>query len=474
MKIERIRRGGMVAVALTAALTTGCLMEGELPSDPGAKPAEPDIASVTSALSDPFSTPANSDVAIAYAGDRVMVAWIGNTAAGRNIVGQVFSLVTGVTIPAGSHVYTNDAHAKSSLSAAWDGTRFLITYEDEFSPTDHDILGVFTDAQGLSPSPIVINFSGLNDVTPSVIMVPGPPNNSGGLSLPNPPRFLVSYARTNTSPGNTYIGTYIDQFNNKSADIIFVAPAENQVVRSPRAVFGKVPLGVRFGDVRRLFLTWSNMSVQGGIKFKFADPDTLALFAQVGVGDSLDVMELGVPAYNANTRSFAVAWREQHQNAIFNQIKILVFPSGCTSIDCAIFPQLAPTDFTGATSESKRFRLAPFNSGFQLLYGCSTTNSLNTKAVCSLVMDGNGTPNSSVGRFDMASAPCVASDVATLPNMIDLVPSTSANETYGAWVSTCKTDRTITAARLQLQPNGTFSRRWGVNDTCVSTSFCQP
>jgi hypothetical protein len=255
-----------VACALAAQLVSGCGARKDI--DPSGTRA-PDQALVDS-----------SDVAVAVGGDRRLVAWIGTTPQGmRQVVGQVFPVAS--NLPLGTpRIYAQGTNIKYHLSAASSGSRFIITYEDQFSAQDHDVWAIVTDDDGAPISRSSVNFDGAYDEAPSVIWVPG----ASGCG-----RWLVSYARA-TSSGWVLMTSWVDTAGGVSSPVT-ITTMDSGPVRDPRATFGdaRKPLPGLPSD-RRILFSWlrSNSPPGLGVGFVFANADTLALSSQHAVGGDVD------------------------------------------------------------------------------------------------------------------------------------------------------------------------------------------
>lgn len=444
-----------LSMALTVALVGGCLADGTDLTQ-GEK-APPDTVAVTSALNDAFPTPFGSDVAVAYGGDRVLYVWHVQSPLGKQIVGQVFPLVSGLNLPTASTVYTSTSNVKSSLGAAFNGTSFIITFENAFSSTDHDILAIRTDNRGQNPVPLTINFDGAFDSYPSVTFVPAS-SGSGG-------KFLVSYART-SSPGGTYLANWVDSSWTVSPAQMLVSPTEGQGVGYPRATFGLVPVGGT--NVRRLLLSWSRWANFASIGFKFADADTLALYAQASVGESSEQPHMAPTAYNPNSKTFALTWREVSSTGV-PSLRLLTFPSGCQSISCVNPLQTATQSIHTVTALSLRQTIVPLNNGFSLLAGCSATGGGTpiTRQLCETITTATGAPLG-VAHFCQETI-CTVGQVSFLPGTFGAVSTANASETYFAWGSNCNSSRMIMRGNQTVDASGVKSSgHTGVSDTCVS------
>lgn len=318
--MKRIRTPMLLAALATAFSTTACDpgADGELV---GEKVLEPSV--VSSALNDPFTTPMQPPLATAGGPDRFLNAWLVNTGTATLVVGQVFDTVRQPLGP--SQIWANNAHPKMGVRAGYDPLtkRFLVIWEDAYSDTDHDVLGVIVDNVGTLISSPVIDFSSSFEQQPSVTWVAG-----------NIKKWLVTYERYSNGSDHRVRGRYVDGAG-------AFGLTTDMTVPSSASIYG--PQAQYIAATDRILLSWGNNSrlfVTG------APPTTLVTGAVSSlVAPALHMYDFQRSEYNPLNGLFALAFRDvdTNQNGL-RKIRLKLLPFGCESFACALAEQ--PTTIT--------------------------------------------------------------------------------------------------------------------------------
>lgn len=354
--MKRIRTPMLLAALATAFSTTAC--------DPGAdaelvgeKVLEPSV--VSSALNDSFATQMQPPLATAGGPDRFLNAWLVRTETNTLVVGQVFDTVRTPLGP--SRIWVNNSHPKMQLRAAYDPLtkRFLITWEDVYSATDHDVLGVIVDDVGTLISSPVIDFSSSFEQQPSVTWVNGVK------------KWLVTYERFTTTSDHRVRGRYVDGAGafGLSADM---------TVPSSASIYGPEARYIAATD--RIMLSWGNNT---RLYVTAAPPTTLVTGATSFLSaPASHIFDLQRSEYNPLNGLFALAFRdvETTQNGI-RKIRLKLFPFGCESFACALAEQ--PTTITTSATITALGgpAITTLHPGFVLFAGQSGTALPNGESI---------------------------------------------------------------------------------------------
>jgi hypothetical protein len=351
----------MLLAALAAAFFATACDPGADDGPAGDKVLEP--SAVRSALNDPFTTPMQPQLATAAGPDRFLDAWLVNTGTSTLVVGQVFDAVRAPLGPV--QVWNNTTHGKIQPRASYDPLtkRFLVTWEDLYSGTDHDVLGVITDNVGTLISSPVIDFSSFFEQQPSVTWVGGNVN-----------KWLVTYERFTNVQGSSdhrVRGRYVDGNGAFGLTTDMTAPSSASIFR-PQAQYVAATdrILLSWGDLSRLFVTG-------------ASPATLV----AGAASTLTVVgshifDLQQSAYNSLNGLYALAFRDvdTSQDGI-RKIRLKLFPFGCESFACTLTERPTSITMSATITAMGGPAIAPLIPGFVLFAGQSGANLPNGESI---------------------------------------------------------------------------------------------
>lgn len=366
-------------------LAGGCSAPVDSESGSEKEPPVENVGTISEALQDSFITDLDSAPSVAYGTDRMMVVW--NAKSGSNIlvVGQVFML-NGTPV-GGSRVYVSNAHKKGTPEVASSGSQFFIVYEDEYSPSDHDLLGILTDNSGAPiSSGFIVDFSGAYDFHPKVTWVA-----SRGAFLVAADRYVQG------GPGAGF-------FQLATLGRYFVAPSTIQnlttMVTWQPNVNGNIE-SLASGN-GKILATWSRDTYHGAIAF--ADPTTLTLGVMTELGDDTTLDQAPVGTYNATTLNFGLTWRRQTPSGIGN-VLVRTFPAGCFQWGCANATQTV-IFHDGNITWLDFPSIAPMGSNYAVTVGAVGYNLQNGKNLALFSVAPSGSVN---WQILSVNAPCTGS-----------------------------------------------------------------
>lgn len=375
-------------LAAGAMLAGGCVASVDSESAGEKVPPVENVAVGSEALQDSFTTDLESVPSVAYSTDRMMVVWNAKSGSNRLVVGQLFK--QDGTPVGGSRVYVSNTHWKGAPKVASSGSQFFIVYEDEYSPADHDLLGILTDSAGAPISTgFVVDFSGSYDFRPQVAWVA-----SRGAYLVAADR----YVQGGPTAGSYQIAT-LGRY--------FLAPntvqSPTQIVTWQPNVNGAIE-SIASGN-GRIFATWSRDTYHGAVAF--ADAATLTLGVMTELGDEFSLDQAPRATYNSSNQRFGLAWRRQTSSGISNTL-VRTFPSGCFQWSCANATQTVLTH-DGNITWLDSPAIAPLGSNFEVTVGVQGYNVQNGKNLALVTVGSTGIPSQTILSVN---APCSGSQWA--------------------------------------------------------------
>jgi hypothetical protein len=104
---------------------------------------------------------------------RMLAVWLTvDSSSSFQLIGQIFSTTTGLPLSS-AQVYTSGGHPrKGSAHVAYGGGKYMVAYEEVFSPTDNDLRGIVVGAGGSSERIFTIDSSAFNDTLGDLVYVP--------------------------------------------------------------------------------------------------------------------------------------------------------------------------------------------------------------------------------------------------------------------------------------------------------------
>ena len=116
------------------------------------------------------------------------------TSANHDIIG---TLVSPAGVPETPFAIDNSINDDFAPAVAFDGTNYLVGYVETVTSSDHDIIGNFVSKAGVSGTPFVIDGSSNDDIAPAVAF--------------DGTNYLVVYQETVTSTNHDIIGAQVSQ-----------------------------------------------------------------------------------------------------------------------------------------------------------------------------------------------------------------------------------------------------------------------
>ncbi len=416
----------LTSLASVAWLAAGCDVP---PSSTETGKTEAPVL-LTAALTTPFTTPSQAQLATAVGSDRVFNVWLGQTTAGLQVVGQMFDF-NGTSLGA-AKVYTNTTHDKFTPSVAYDGVgKFLIAYGDRYSQTDDDILGIIVDSTGALVTTSLIDFSTAFDQQANVIYVGSPIN-----------KWLATYQRNPPSGNYSVLSVYIDATGARGTSGTIVSDPNLPI--TPQAAYSTA--------TGRLVYAWSlgNGSLQmrgASTAFALGGVSTFPLLA----GHMYEYQSL---VYQPNISEFGLAWLEEEPFIDSGRaVRLRTFPIGCEKLACANAESPTQITTSATITDVNGPRLTALGNLFIIHNGQGGPNLPNGRNIKFTSLNASGVVSTINTSFVPACSTAIT-DKLGLQYFVQAGSNSTASRTNVFYDAFCPT---TTVVRGQLETT-TFSR----------------
>jgi hypothetical protein len=384
----------------------------------------------TAALTEPFTTPAQAQLATAVGSDRVFNVWLGQTATGLQVVGQMFDFAGASLGPA--RVYTSTTHDKFTPSVAYDGVgKFLIAYGDRYSQTDDDILGIIVDSTGALVTTSLVDFTTAFDQQANVIYVGGAIN-----------KWLVTYQRNPSAGNRLVLSVYIDAAGARGTSGTIVSDPNLEI--TPQAAYSTA--------TGRLLYAWSlgngNLQLRGSsTAFAVGGVSTIPLAA----GHMYEYLSL---VYQPNTSAFGLAWLEEEPFIDSGRaVRLRTFASGCEKLACANAEQPTMITTSATITDVNGPRLTALGQVFVIHNGQGGPNLPNGRNIKFTSFNASGVV-STINTSFVPACSTNLTDKLGLQYFLQAASNSTASRTNIFYDAFCPT---TTVVRGQLETT-TFSR----------------